>query len=302
MRKSAALVRHVKASGLRSEADIVRCLNAYVYPRWQHRPFRDIKRGDVAALLDKIQDNHGSRQADVCLAIIRKMMNWYASRNDDYSSPIVRGMHRHNGGDHKRKRILGDDEIGAVWKACGKIGTFGALVKTLLLTGQRREKVVTMKWDDIVGGVWHIPSEAREKTSAGTLRLPAAVLDIVAAQLRIAGNPYVFAARGSGPFNSFSQRKEELDKKLSRMPAWVIHDLRRTARSLMSRAGVRPDIAERIVGHAIRGVEGVYDRHSYEDEKGEALNQLAALVERIINPPSSENIVNMRPRRRERAR
>jgi integrase len=57
----------------------------------------------------------------------------------------------------------------------------------LLLTGQRREKVVTMKWDDIVGGVWHIPSEAREKTSAGTLRLPAAVLDIVAAQLRIAG-------------------------------------------------------------------------------------------------------------------
>jgi integrase len=86
------------------------------------------------------------------------------------------------------------------------------------------------------------------------------------------------------------------------MPAWVIHDLRRTARSLMSRAGVRPDIAERVLGHAIRGVEGVYDRHSYEDEKGEALNQLAALVERIINPPSSENIVNMRPRRRERAR
>jgi hypothetical protein len=70
----------------------------------------------------------------------------------------------------------------------------------------------------------------------------------------------------------------------------------------MSRAGVRPDIAERVLGHAIRGVEGVYDRHSYEDEKGEALNQLAALVERIINPPSSENIVNMRPRRRERAR
>jgi integrase len=201
--------RHVEANKLRTKKQIERSLAKYVYPSWAHQPFRQIKRGDVAALLDKIQDNHGSRQADVCLAIIRKMMNWYASRNDDYSSPIVRGMHRHNGGDHKRKRILGDDEIRAVWKACGKIGTFGALVKTLLLTGQRREKVVTMRWDDIVDDVWNIPSEVREKTSAGTLRLPAAVLDIVDAQPRVAGNPYVFAARGSGPFNSFSQRKEE---------------------------------------------------------------------------------------------
>jgi hypothetical protein len=69
---------------------------------------------------------------------------------------------------------------------------------------------------------------------------------------------------------------------------------------LMSRAGVRPDIAERVLGHAIKGVEGVYDRYSYEDEKSDALNRLAALVESIVNPPS-DNVVNMRPRRRTRA-
>ena len=68
------------------------------------------------------------------------------------------------------------------------------------------------------------------------------------------------------------------------MPPWVLHDLRRTARSLMSRAGVGPDIAERVLGHVIPGVRGVYDRHEYLDEKRDALERLARLVARILNP------------------
>jgi integrase len=282
------LVRHVRASGLRSEAEIVRCLNAYVYPRWQNRPFREIKRGDVAVLLDQIEDNHGSRQADVVLAIIRKSMNWYATRNDDYSSPIVPGMKRHNGGDHRRTRVLSDDEIAALWKACDG-GTYGALLKVLLLTGQRKDKVASMKWDDLVDGEWRIASEAREKSNAGTLKLPPAVLDIIAAQPRVANNPHVFFGRGVGPFDSFSHRKEELDKQLEIAP-WVLHDLRRTAKTLMARAGVRPDISERVLGHTIRGVEGVYDQHDYSAEKADALAQLSALVATITNPPKG-NVV-----------
>ena len=232
------------------------------------------------------------------LAIIRKCMNWFATRDSDYWSPIVRGMHR--SGSRKRERILGnkpikgggydDDEIRLLWKACDDAGTFGALVKVCLLTAQRRDKVASMKWDDVVDGVWTILMADREKSNAGTLRLPQMVLDIIAAQPRIAGNPYVFAGRGSGPFNSFSQRKEELDQKLP-IPPWVIHDLRRTARSLMARAGVLSDIAERALGHTIKGVKAVYDRHSYADEKADALNCLAALVERIINPPAADNMV-----------
>ena len=57
----------------------------------------------------------------------------------------------------------------------------------------------------------------------------------------------------------------------------------------MSRAGVRPDIAERVLGHVIGGVEGVYDRHSYLDEKADALRKLAALIGNIVNP--QENVV-----------
>jgi len=294
---------------LRSKPEIERCLAKYIYPVWQHLTFREIKRSDVTALLDGIEDNHGARQADVVLAIIRKMMNWFTTRDDDYVSPVVRGMHRANSNDRKRKRIIGkdegkddynDEEFRAFWKACGDAGTFGALLKVLVLTAQRREKVATMKWDDIVDGRWTIASEAREKANAGTLKLPQAVLDIIAAQPRIAGNPYVFAGR-SGPFNSFSQRKEELDEKLPATPPWVVHDLRRTARSLMARAGVRPDIAERVLGHAIPGVEGVYDRHSYADEKADALNRLGALVERIINPPTG-NVVSLTKGRRAKRR
>jgi hypothetical protein len=81
------------------------------------------------------------------------------------------------------------------------------------------------------------------------------------------------------------------------MPDWTIHDLRRTARSLMSRAGVRPDIAERAMGHAITGVEGFYDRHTYTDEKADALARLAGQIEQIINPAPA-NVVTLKPRPR----
>ncbi len=85
------LKRHVQANQLRSQPEIERCLRTYIYPAWQHRPFREIKRGDVAELLDKIEDNHGPRQADACLAIIRGMANWFASRDDGYSSQSFEG-------------------------------------------------------------------------------------------------------------------------------------------------------------------------------------------------------------------
>ena len=77
------------------------------------------------------------------------------------------------------------------------------------------------------------------------------------------------------------------------MPDWTIHDLRRTAKTLMARAGVRPDISERVLGHAIPGVEGVYDQHSYDEEKAHALKELASQVERIINPPPKAKVVRM---------
>jgi integrase len=159
----------------------------------------------------------------------------------------------------------------------------------LLLSAQRRDKVANMRWSDVSpDGVWTIRTAPREKGNPGSLQLPKLALDAIAAQPRFASNPFVFAG-SVGATNSFSRDKEVIEKA-SGITGWTLHDLRRTARSLLSRAGVRPDIAERVLGHAIGGVAGIYDRHPYHDEKADALRKLAALVERIVNPPEG-NVV-----------
>ena len=83
----------------------------------------------------------------------------------------------------------------------------------------------------------------------------------------------------------YMQRAAEQKSEIQPLPNWTLHDLRRTAKTLMARAGVRPDISERVLGHVIAGVEGTYDRYSYADEKRDALEKLAAMIERIVAPP-----------------
>jgi integrase len=121
---------------------------------------------------------------------------------------------------------------------------------------------------------------------------------IIEAQPQIDGCDYVFPSRTKTPFSGFGKSKARLDKtvllcmqkrvkkgaEVEPLPNWTLHDLRRTAKTLMARAGVRPDISERVLGHVIAGVEGTYDRHSYADEKRDALEKLAAMIERILNP------------------
>jgi integrase len=113
---------------------------------------------------------------------------------------------------------------------------------------------------------------------------------------------FVFSTtNGTTPFHTLAEAKKELDKTIAAirkadgrepMPHWQLHDLRRTARSLMSRAGVPTDHAERVLGHVIGGVRGTYDRHEYLDEKRAALEALARLIERIIaNRPTELRLV-----------
>ncbi|MGI8724741.1 MAG: tyrosine-type recombinase/integrase [Methyloceanibacter sp.] len=229
---------------------------------------------------------------------MRQVFNWHATRDENFATPIVKGMRRTNPQERQRKRILNDDEIRAVWNAA--TGSYGRLVQFLLLTAQRREKVAAMDWADVDDdNVWTIKTEMREKGNAGVLVLP----DQAVTQLGKRGKVLVFPGRNGKQISGWSKYKATLDKeilsaakkvdpKAKPLPHWVLHDLRRTARSLMSRAGVRPDIAERVMGHAIAGVEGVYDRHPYRDEKADALAKLAGLIALILNPPKG-NVVRL---------
>jgi integrase len=284
------ILRHVEKKGLRSRGEIERCLRVYIYPFWKDREFETIRRSDVTKLLDHVEDNHGPRQADAVLSIVRAIANFHASRSDDFVSPIARGMRRSDPETRARKRTLTDAELKIIWAATAT-GVFGGLVRILLLTGQRLSKVQTMRWDDIdPDGIWSIPTQIREKGNAGALKLPKVALDVIASQRRHVGNPHVFVGRSRGMvFNSATSHKIKFDAQ-TEIRGWILHDLRRTARSLMSRAGVRPEIAERVLGHAIKGIEKIYDRHAYFNEKAEALEQLAAVITSIVDPPA-DNVV-----------
>jgi integrase len=282
--------RHVIKKQLRSHAGLRRVLDNNILPAWSGRDFESIRRSDVAKLLDSIEDNRGSVAADKALAVIGGISSWYSARHEDYVNPIVRGMRRSNPKDRARDRILTDDELRAVWKQAEANGTFGAIVRILLLTGQRLDKVANMKWDDVsIDGAWTIATESREKGNAGVLVLPEAAISIIRSLPRFESNPHVFAGRGASHYNSFGRGKAEFGGKLN-IAHWTLHDLRRTARSLMSRAGVRPDVAERVLGHSMNGVEGIYDRHQYREEKAQALKMLAGLIENILKTEGRENI------------
>jgi integrase len=277
------MVRYVDEKKLRTAKDIRRNTTKHVLPVWGARDFASINRGDVAKLLDGIQDNSGPVMADKVLTIMSKVCNWYATRHHDYVSPIVRGMRRSDPKARARSRILNDDEIRTVWKAAEANGVFGAFVRMSLLTGQRAGKLKHMKWEHIENEIWHIPLEPREKGNAGDLVLPDMALTILAELPRFVSCPYVFT-HGRVPIG-LQRSKEAFDAKIA---PWVIHDLRRTAKSLMARAGVAPHISERVLGHVQQGVEGIYDRHDYREEKAHALRALAGLIDSILSPQDAK--------------
>jgi integrase len=272
-----------------------RIFERLVYPvLGSGRQIGGIKRKDVIRLLDHIEDKHGSRMADYTLATLSRLFNWHAVRDDEFVSPIVRGMRRQNTKQHARTRVLSDDELRLVWAAASAEGPFPAYIKFLLLTSARRAEAAAMTWAEIDGGDWILPA-ARNKTGVDLVRpFGRAAQEILAERPRIAGCPFVFTSDGRKALGGFSRRKREFDAACG-VADWTIHDLRRTARSLMSRAGVSPDHAERCLGHVIGGVRETYDRHAYHTEKLQAFEALAAQIERIVNPPQGD-VVPLRGR------
>jgi integrase len=282
------------SGSLRSAAAIESAFNRLVKPQIGKVGIYDLKRSHIVSMLREAADKSGPVMADQTLAYLRKAFNWYAvnGEDDEFVSPIVRGMARTRPRERARDRVLSDDEIGQIWRALGGAGIFGALVKALLLTAQRRDEVAHMKRKEIgKDGIWTIPAERYKTKRPNYVPLSPAALAVIEAQPIIDGCDYVFASRVKTPFTAFGKNKAKLDKRLlgatkvDPIPNWTLHDLRRTAKSLMARAGVRPDISERVLGHVIGGVEGTYDRHSYIDEKRDALEKLAAMIEHIVDPP-----------------
>jgi integrase len=270
---------------LRTVDQLVSILKRHVYPAIGDRPVDSIKRSEIVHMLDRIEDKSGTRMADVTLGVLRCIFHWHEKRSDEFRSPIIRGMERQGASDRRRSRILDDGELRKLWAATADGQTFSALVRFLLLTSARRNEAAAMYWDEInADGVWTLPA-TRSKTKAEIIRpLSKAALALLTEQPHISA--FVFTPNGRAALTNFSRSKANLDAA-SGIKNWRLHDLRRTARSLLSRAGINSDIAEKCLGHAPSTIIATYDRHRYIDEMRHAFEALASLIERIVDPTDS---------------
>jgi integrase len=261
-------------------------LTRLVYPVLGARPIRDIRRSEIVRLLDNIEDNNGPVMADRTLAIIQRVMNWHAGRADDFNSPVVRGMARTSAKELARKRILTDDELRAVWKTAETFGVFGDLVRFILLTATRRNEAAHMSRKELKGTDWIIPAERYKTKIAHLVPLSSAALALLPQS-----GEWMFPTSSNQPITAWSFLRRRFDKA-SGVTGYTIHDLRRSSRTLLSRAGVISDHAERCLGHVLPTIRGTYDLHSYRDEKLRAFEVLASLIDRVVHP--QDNVLPLR--------
>jgi integrase len=266
-----------KVKKLRTVDQLTYRLTRLTIPQIGDKPIADLKRSQIMHALDHIERVNGGRTADLCLSDISCVLKFHALRDDEYRLPLVPGMKRINAKDSARDRILTDDEIRAIWN------TGNAFARFLLLSTARRDEAAAMRWKELDGNDWTLPA-SRNKTKVDLVRPLSKATMAVLPRRGDDDDAFVFGNPPDRPLRSFSTLKARLDKA-SGVIGWRLHDLRRTARSLLSRAGISADHAERCLGHVIGGVRGIYDRHEFHAEKAHALRELAHQIALITNPP-----------------
>jgi integrase len=266
-------IEHDETARLRTVGQVRDRLTRIIFPLLGDKPIRDIERPDVVDALDYIAKKHGRGQANHCLSAIIQVTDFYADRARGYDPPRLKKLKRDI---PSRDRVLTDDEIRRVWNVGDRFSQF------LLLTAARRNEVAAMQWKEIQGEDWILPAARNMKTELDCVR-PLSKAARALLPPRGADDDFIFPGTPGQPLKSFSLAKASLDKA-SGTSGWRYHDLRRTSRTLLSRAGVNVDHAERCLGHVVGGIRGVYDRWEYRTEKQHAFDVLARQIDLIVNP------------------
>jgi Phage integrase family len=242
------------------------------------RPIESLGRGEMTRLADEVDQKQGRRGGRHAAGAMVKWLNvvghWYEKRTDHYrwptvESPVTKEDRR------GRDRVLEDHEIAALWHAADHAGPFGKYVQFLLLTGLRRDEAAFLRREEATAefSAIRFPADRIKTRVAFTLPLSQAAGDILRG---MPNNGELFFPRWS-----VSRSKAALDR-LVNIPHWTLHDLRRTASTLMERAGVLPHVNDKVLNHVTRGVAGVYARHNYIEEKKAAMEALASLLASIV--------------------
>jgi integrase len=293
-------------SRLRKSDELCRLIDRHFLEVWKDRPLKGITKQDVRDAIRPIAEADKPYQALNVFRTGSLLFNW-ATRNLDYDggNPFA-GLKAEDltGDTPARHRVLSDEEIRAVWQAAGTMWQHGVIVKLLLLTGCRLEEIVELQWSEIQDHELIIQGPRRKRIGrreAPSLLVPltGAMRDLLAKQHRWDG-PYVFTStNGRKPLAGFSDRKKkELDQR-SGVSAYILHDLRRTARTHLPACGIREDVAEAMIGHVQKGIKKTYNLYDYEVEKRAGFPKWEARLLGIVNkPPSSvEDLTAARSRR-----
>jgi integrase len=256
------------------------------------RPLGGITRAEIAARLLVLVKEHGRFAAAQARGALSSLFVWSMGHGLCESNPVT-GTIDPAKDIQSRDRVLSDKELAQVWNACGD-DDFGRIVRLLILTGCRRDEIGSLKWNEIDDGVLTISATRSKNRKAHALTLPQMALDILKSIPRREDRDFVFGQRGGG-YSRWGFYTTALRARLpDSMPAWTLHDLRRTFRTGLGKLGVPPHIAELCINHVRNGIEAVYDRHRYEREIASALAQWSAHVAAIIDGRPASNVTPLR--------
>jgi integrase len=263
-----------RLSQIRSGGEVARLLRREVGKTWAGRSIHEITKRDVVEVVTAIEQRGAPVAANKALKVIKTFLRWCVGRAVLDQSP-AEGVPLPSK-EVARDRVLDDEELAHVILAARKIGgPYGGVVELLALTGQRREEVARLQWEELefARRIWTLPKSRTKNAKAHVVHLS----DQSLAVLKRADQrgPYVFSLLGTKAFQEFSRAKRRLDQ-LSGVTAWRLRDLRRTCVSGMARLGIAPHVADKILNHqagTISGVAAVYQRHEFLAERQDALER-----------------------------
>ena len=273
--------RHAKVKK-RTWRDDERNLKVDLLPAWKDRPAESIRRRDVAELLDRIVERGAPILANRVKALTSKIFNVGIGRGLVENNPAT-GVAM-PAKERQRDRVLSEDEIRAIWRTLDAEDlVMAASFKLRLLTAQRGDEVLRMKWADIADGWWTIPAEVAKNGLTHRVPLsPQAIALLDQLQPLTGRSPWVFASprKESAPITAIQKAAERIARGAG--ADFVPHDLRRTAASFMTSMGISRLVVSKILNHVESGITAVYDRHSYDAEKRQALETWGRRVEEIL--------------------
>ncbi|MED8731233.1 tyrosine-type recombinase/integrase [Escherichia marmotae] len=196
-----------------------------------------------------------------------------------------------------RERTLTPEEIGLFFRtldAIGAMGTMKMALKLVLITMVRKGEFTNATWDEIdfKKWTWTIPSDRMKGSRAHVIYLPKQAQDIlVGLQMCAGGSEYLVPGRynfrkplSNAALNSLIDRTVKIiNEDGEHIQGFTVHDMRRTASTLLHEAGYPSDWIEKALAHEQKGVRAVYNKAEYARQRAYMLQQWADMIDSWIN-------------------